>query len=72
MKRVWIGVFACCVMLTSVAQGAQEKKEDRKDKDEKAEKSSKAAEAELPPDSTTSGSVTVGGQVIAYKAVAGR
>ena len=28
-------------------------------------------EAELPADSTTEGSVTVGGQAIAYKAVAG-
>src|ERR1700679_2080845 len=73
MKRVWIGVFACSLMLGAVAQGAQDKKDDKKDKDEKVvvKGTAAVAEAELPPDSTTSGSVTVGGQAIAYQAMAG-
>jgi carboxypeptidase C (cathepsin A) len=73
MKRVGIGVFACSLMLGAVAQGAQDKKDDKKDKDEKVvvKGTAAVAEAELPPDSTTSGSVTVGGQAIAYQAMAG-
>jgi len=73
MKRIWIGVFACGLLLGSVAQGAQDKKDDKKEKDEKVvvKGTAAVAEAELPPDSTTDGSVTVGGQVITYKAVAG-
>src|ERR1700747_236921 len=61
-------------MLVAVsAQGAQEKKDDDKKKDEKVVVKGTAVtpEAELPGDSTTEGSVTVGGQAIAYKAVAG-
>ena len=68
---VGIGVM----LAAGPAQGvwAQDKKEDKKEKDEKVvvKGSAVAAEVELPPDSTTSGSVTVGGQAIAYKAVAG-
>src|ERR1700716_3273553 len=73
LGRGWIGALACGLMLIAVsAQGAQDKKEDDKKKDEKvAVKGSAAADAELPGDSNTEGSVTVGGQAIAYKAVAG-
>src|ERR1700733_12257694 len=76
MKRVWVSVFACGVMFAAVAAqgaGSQDKEKDKEKKDEKVVVKGKveAAEAELPPDSITSGSVTVGGQVIAYKAVAG-
>jgi carboxypeptidase C (cathepsin A) len=72
IKRVWIGVFACGVMFGAAAAGAQDKDNDKK-KDEKVvvKGTSVTPGAELPGDSTTEGSVTVGGQVIAYKAVAG-
>jgi carboxypeptidase C (cathepsin A) len=72
IKRVWIGVFACGVMFGAAAAGAQDKDNDKK-KDEKVVVKGTAVTpgAELPGDSTTEGSVTVGGQVIAYKAVAG-
>ena len=73
LGRVWMGALACGLMLAAVpAQGAQDKKDNDKKKDEKVVKGSAAApEAELPGDSTTEGSVTVGGESIAYKAVAG-
>ena len=72
MKRVWIGVFAWGLMASAVLAAAQEKESDKK-KDEKVVVKGKpeVPEAELPGDSTTSGSVTVGGQAIAYTAVAG-
>jgi carboxypeptidase C (cathepsin A) len=72
IKRVWIGVFACGVMFGAAAAGAQDKDNDKK-KDEKVVVKGTAVTpgAELPGDSTTEGSVTVGGQAIAYKAVAG-
>ncbi len=53
MKRVWVGVFAGALMASATLGVAQDKKDEKKDKDEKAAKV--AAEAELPPDSTTSG-----------------
>jgi carboxypeptidase C (cathepsin A) len=74
LGRGWIGALACGLMLAAVsAQGAQDKKDDDKKKDEKVvvKGAAAAAEAELPGDSNTEGSVTVGGQAIAYKAVAG-
>src|SRR6202040_4308249 len=74
LGRGWIGALACGLMLAAVsAQGAQDKKDDDKKKDEKVvvKGAAGAAEAELPGDSNTEGSVTVGGQAIAYKAVAG-
>ena len=76
LGRGWIGALACGLMLVAVsALGAQDKKDDDKNdkkKDEKVVvKGSAAADAELPGDSNTEGSVTVGGQAIAYKAVAG-
>jgi carboxypeptidase C (cathepsin A) len=85
MKRLWIGVFAVGMMFGAVAvQGAgpQDKKDSDKKKDTDAKKdkdeekvvvkgSAVTPEAELPGDSTTEGSVSVGGQAIAYKAVAG-
>ena len=74
LGRGWAGALACGLMLVAVsAQGAQDKKDDDKKKDEKVvvKGSAVAPEAELPGDSTTEGSVTVGGQAIAYRAVAG-
>jgi len=77
MKRVWIGVFAAGMMFGAVAaQGAglQDKKESDKKKESDAKKdeekvvvkgSAVTPEAELPGDSTTEGSVTVGRQAIA-------
>ena len=75
--RGWTRVLACGLMLLAVsAQGGQEKKKEseKKDKDEEKVVVKGAAvtpEAELPGDSTTEGSVTVGGLAIGYKAVAG-
>ena len=76
LRRVWIGGFVFAVMLAVAmsAQGAQDKKDSDKKKDEEkvvVKGAAVAPEAELPGDSTTEGSVTVGGQAIAYKAVAG-
>jgi hypothetical protein len=75
LGRVWMGALACGLILASVpARGGQEKKaKDKKTDDEKVmvKGSAVTPEAELPGDSTTEGSVTVGGQAIAYKAVAG-
>src|SRR2546429_8337997 len=74
MKRFWIGGFAFAVTLAAIsAQGAQDKKDDDKKKDEKVvvKGSAVAAEAELPGDSNTDGSGTVGGQAVAYKAGGG-
>jgi carboxypeptidase C (cathepsin A) len=76
MKRVWCGVFAGVLMASATLGVAQDKDKD-KDKDKKKDEkvvvkgTSAVPEAELPGDSTTEGSVTVGGQAIAYKAVAG-
>jgi carboxypeptidase C (cathepsin A) len=76
MKRVWGKVFVAALMVSAAVAGAQSKdkdKDQKKDKDEKVVVKGKpeTPEAELPGDSTTEGSVTVGGQAIAYKAVAG-
>ena len=74
LGRVWMGALACGVMLAGVpAQGGQQKKDNDKKDDEKVvvKGSAVAPEAELPGDSTTDGSVTLDGQAIAYKAVAG-
>jgi carboxypeptidase C (cathepsin A) len=75
-NRVWIVVCVGVVMGSAVsAIGArpQEKKDNDKKKDEKVVVMGTpvVAVAEAPADSTTDGSVTVGGQAIAYKAVAG-
>jgi carboxypeptidase C (cathepsin A) len=70
-----MGALVCGLMLVGVpAQGGQNKKDSDKKKDEEkvvVKGSAVTPEAELPGDSTTEGSVTVGGQAIAYKAVAG-
>jgi carboxypeptidase C (cathepsin A) len=74
MKRVWVGVFAGALMASGALAVAQDKDKDKdKKKDEKVvvKGTAVASEAELQGDSTTEGSVTVGGQAIAYKAVAG-
>src|SRR5271167_2641949 len=70
-NRMWIG--ACGIALLATSGWAQDKKTDDKKKEEKVvvKGTPAAAEVELPGDSTTDGSVTVGGQAIAYKAVAG-
>jgi carboxypeptidase C (cathepsin A) len=72
MKRVWVGVFAGSLMASATLGVAQDKDKEKDKKDDKVVKASAVApEAELPGDSTTEGSVTVGGQTIAYRAVAG-
>ena len=74
MKRVWMGVVAGVVVVSSMSVvSAQDKKNNDKKQDEKVVV---AGKPEVPQgmaeaDSTTDGSVTVGGQAIAYRAVAG-
>jgi carboxypeptidase C (cathepsin A) len=75
-NRVWIGVCVGLLMasaLSTLGAAAQEKKDNEKKKDEKVVVAGTPAApvAVVEPDSTTGGSVTVGGQTIAYKAVAG-
>ena len=77
MKRLGMGVFAVMVG-SSLALGAQNKKDtDKNDKKPKDEKVVVTGKPETPAmgvpeaDSVTDGSVTVGGQAIAYRAVAG-
>ena len=74
-NRVWMGVFAGLLVASSLpAMGAQDKKDNDKKKDEKvvvAGKPETPAAGAPEEDSITEGSVTVGGQAIAYKAVAG-
>jgi len=75
-KLVRIGV-SCGVLLASAAiamgAGPQEKKDSDKKKDQKLVVTGTPVvePSELPLDSTTEGSVSVGGQTIAYRAVAG-
>ena len=74
-NRVWMSVFAGLLVASSLpAMGAQDKKDNDKKKDEKvvvAGKPETPAAGAQEEDSVTEGSVTVGGQAIAYKAVAG-
>ena len=73
---VWKGV-SCGVLMAfaafSIGAAAQEKKDSEKKKDQKlVVTGTPVVEAAEPPaDSTTDGSVTVGGEKIAYRAVAG-
>ncbi|MGF7178533.1 S10 family peptidase [Tunturiibacter psychrotolerans] len=74
-KLVWKGV-SCGVLMAvafAMAAAAQEKKDSDKKKDQKlVVTGTPVVEAAEPPaDSTTEGSVTVGGEKIAYRAVAG-
>lgn len=77
MRRVWVGVFAGLLMASTLGVAQDKDKGKDKDKDKKQDEKvvvkgkPEVTEAELPGDSTTDGSVTVGGQVIPYKAVAG-
>ena len=74
-KLVWKGVSCGVLMAVAFAMGAaaQEKKDSDKKKDQKlVVTGTPVVEAAEPPaDSTTDGSVTVGGEKIAYRAVAG-
>jgi carboxypeptidase C (cathepsin A) len=75
-NRMWVGVSAGVLLVSAVSAlgaGPQEKKDSDKKKDQKLVVTGTPVvePAELPADSTTEGSVTVGGQAIAYKAVAG-
>src|SRR3984885_12063881 len=75
-KRVWFGVCAGVLMVSAASAlgaAAQDKKDNDKKKDEKVVVAGTPAlpVATIEPDSTTEGSVTVGGQAIAYTAVAG-
>jgi carboxypeptidase C (cathepsin A) len=73
-QRALVGVFVWAMVASAVSgsvAGAQDKNDNEK-KDEKVVVSGTALPvADAAMDSTTEGSVTVGGQAIAYKAVAG-
>jgi carboxypeptidase C (cathepsin A) len=73
MKQVLVGVVAGLVMISAQAATAQDKKDSDKKKDEKIVVAGTPVTPSAAPaaDSITEGTVTVGGQVIAYKAVAG-
>jgi carboxypeptidase C (cathepsin A) len=73
MKRTLVGVIAGLVAISAQGATAQDKKDNDKKKDEKIVVAGTPVTSSSPPaaDSTTEGTVTVGGQVIAYKAVAG-
>jgi carboxypeptidase C (cathepsin A) len=75
-NRVWVSVCAGVLVVSAVSAlgaGAQEKKDNDKKKDEKVVVAGTPTVpvAVVEADSTTEGSVTVGGQPIAYTAVAG-
>jgi carboxypeptidase C (cathepsin A) len=71
-NRVCVGLLMASA-LSTLGAAAQEKKDNEKKKDEKVVVAGTPAApvAVVEPDSTTDGSVTVGEQAIAYKAVAG-
>jgi carboxypeptidase C (cathepsin A) len=73
MKRFGAGVVAGLVMISAQVAVAQDKKDNDKNKDEKVVVAGTpvASSPSSAADSTTDGTVTVAGQVIAYKAVAG-
>src|ERR1700761_8747150 len=68
-----VGSMLLPIGVAAQSSGGHDKKDSDQKKDEKVvvKGTPASAEAELPGDSTTDGSVTVGGQAIAYKAVAG-
>ena len=70
--RLWVATAAVMMGAMALAGMAQDKDADKK-KDEKVVVSGTPAATAVvvTPDSTTEGTVTVGGQVIAYKAIAG-
>jgi carboxypeptidase C (cathepsin A) len=73
MKRIGVAVVAGLVMVSAQVAFSQDKKDNDKKKDEKVVVAGTPATPPPPAaaDSTTEGTVTVAGQVIAYKAVAG-
>ena len=62
-------VSCFCLLALAISLSAQQPAEQSK-KDDKADKT-EAALPPAPPDSTTENTVTIGGQKIAYRAVAG-
>jgi carboxypeptidase C (cathepsin A) len=72
MRKMLCGVAVLTAMsLLAVDRGWSQDKDKKKDEKVVVAGTSVTPVVELPGDSTTEGSVTVGGQVIAYKAVAG-
>src|SRR5258707_929429 len=72
MKRVWWAAGLSLVMGGAGAAGAEQPKSGPAKPAKGGVTGTAVAPAAVPPaDSTTEGSVTVGGQAIAYKAVAG-
>lgn len=73
MKRIGVAVVAGLVMSSAQVAFSQDKKDNDQKKDEKVVVAGTPATPtpQAAADSTTEGTVTVAGQVIAYKAVAG-
>ncbi len=70
-KPVFIWITALCLSATTGFATAQEIRPDTKADHKTTETSPAASQAPAQADSITEGSVTVGGQAIAYKAIAG-
>ena len=70
LAPILVAVLAAPVLLLAPALRAQDQKP-AANSDSTNEKSTKASEPASPPDSTTQGAVDVGGQHIAYTAIAG-
>ena len=66
----YLSVLVAAVLITQHGALAQDKPESKPDGKRDAEARSSSAPASQP-DSETEGSITIGGQAIAYKAVAG-
>jgi carboxypeptidase C (cathepsin A) len=66
MATAWLRKSAALVLAAACTAGVAQDKDKAKDKE-----AAPAAQTIAPPDSITEGSVTIGGQSVAYKAIAG-
>src|SRR4051794_5251849 len=66
MASAWLRKPAALVLAAACAAGGAQDKDKARDKE-----ASPAAQTVAPPDSNTEGTVTIGGQAVAYKAIAG-
>src|SRR5438045_3015351 len=66
MVTAWLRQSAALVLAAVCATGVAQDKDKSKDKE-----APPAAQTVAPPDSSTESTVTIGGQALAYKAIAG-
>lgn len=69
--HIFVAVLAVSLFASSAAVGAQDKKQAAKSDAAADNNSAKPAEAAAPADSTTQATIDLGGQHIAYTAIAG-